>query len=269
MMHRSRQRGFTVLELIIVTALLALAMAVLARSIRIGQPTARDKAVEVTALLKAARTMSIATGKMHRLMLDMEHGQMRIEMCADKTQIRFTETEEFKELAEERRERQEAGGDNAGGEQGDIVRVLPDQLQNSAEFQQVLTTMDPTQLKDVVAAVDQDHVGFDNCTAPTLPNGDADGRGNTRSFPDGIQVSEVHVQHLSDPIREGAVSVSFFPMGRSEKAIIQIEEVDDRDEVYSVLVHGLTGRVELRRGKLADPDEHMRRDGAGDRTEDR
>ena len=268
MVRQRRQRGFTVLELIIVVALLAITMGVLASTIRIGRPSARDKAVEMVALLKAARSMSIATGKMHRLVLDLEQGVMRIEICAEKTQIRRTQTDEFKEQAAKRRdklaERAESG---SSGDDGDIVRMLPDQLQNSPEFKQLMTTMDPSDIKDVAAAVEGDGEGLDNCSAPTLPNGDADGRGNERKFPDGIKVREVQVQHLSDPLREGQVSISFFPLGRSEKALVEIED-ESEDEIYTVLVHSLSGRVELRKGRLRNPDDHMRRDGAGDKIED-
>ena len=46
-------------------------------------------------------------------------------------------------------------------------------------------------------------------------------------------------------------------------------ELADGSDVFTVLVHGLTGRVELRDGEMRDPDEHMLRDAEGDKEEER
>jgi hypothetical protein len=43
----------------------------------------------------------------------------------------------------------------------------------------------------------------------------------------------------------------------------------DGSETYTILVHGLTGRVELRDGTLRDPDDHMLRNVLGDKDAER
>ena len=45
-----------------------------------------------------------------------------------------------------------------------------------------------------------------------------------------------------------------WPLGTSEKAVI---ELTDGSEVFSVLIYGLTGRVELHDGALKDINDHM------------
>jgi hypothetical protein len=55
--------------------------------------------------------------------------------------------------------------------------------------------------------------------------------------------------------------VYFFPLGSSEKAVI---ELTDGDETFSVLVYGLSGRVELRDGVLRDVNDHMMKNIMGD-----
>ena len=51
-------------------------------------------------------------------------------------------------------------------------------------------------------------------------------------------------------------------MGSSEKSVI---EMTDGSETFTILVFGLTGRVELRDGTLKSVDDHMLRNAMGDR----
>jgi len=46
-------------------------------------------------------------------------------------------------------------------------------------------------------------------------------------------------------------------------------EITDGSETFTVLVHGLTGRVELRDGVLKSVDDHMLRNVMGDRDAER
>ncbi|HSN28243.1 MAG TPA: hypothetical protein VLT45_18285, partial [Kofleriaceae bacterium] len=70
------------------------------------------------------------------------------------------------------------------------------------------------------------------------------------------------VQHRDESVTKGQIAIYFFPLGSSEKAVI---EVTDGDEIFSVLVYGLTGRVELRDGVLRDVNDHMMKNIMGDR----
>ena len=103
---------------------------------------------------------------------------------------------------------------------------------------------------------------------PTLPNGDADGRGNERQMntDDDIKIRRVIVQHLEDPVLDGVVMVHFFPLGNAEKSMVVVG--DDDGNYYTLLVHPFTGRVEMRKGEV-DADDYMRRDAAGNRVEER
>ena len=49
---------------------------------------------------------------------------------------------------------------------------------------------------------------------------------------------------------------------RSEKSVV---ELTDGSEVFSVLVFGLTGRVELHDGALHDVNDHMLKNAMGER----
>jgi hypothetical protein len=78
----------------------------------------------------------------------------------------------------------------------------------------------------------------------------------------GIKFKELWVQHRDESATKGEIAVYFFPTGGSEKAVI---EITDGDETFSVLVYGLTGRVELKDGVLKDVNDHMMRNAMGDK----
>ena len=65
---------------------------------------------------------------------------------------------------------------------------------------------------------------------------------------------------------KGQVAIYFFPTGSAEKAVV---EITDGSETFTVLVHGLTGRVELKDGALRDVDDHMLRNAMGDKDAER
>ena len=65
---------------------------------------------------------------------------------------------------------------------------------------------------------------------------------------------------------KGQIAIYFFPAGSSEKAVI---EVTDDSETFSILVHGLSGRIELRDGTLRDVNDHMLRNVLGDKDKER
>jgi hypothetical protein len=94
--------------------------------------------------------------------------------------------------------------------------------------------------------------------------GDAVGKGWMRELTTskGIKFKQVYVQHRDDAAKAGQVAIYFFPQGSSEKAVI---EVTDGSDVFSVLVYGLTGRVELVDGELKDINDHMLKNVMGDR----
>jgi len=67
-------------------------------------------------------------------------------------------------------------------------------------------------------------------------------------------------------VTKGQVAIYFFPTGSAEKAVV---EMTDGSETFSVLVSGLTGRIELKDGTLRDVNEHMMRNALGDKDKPR
>ena len=60
--------------------------------------------------------------------------------------------------------------------------------------------------------------------------------------------------------RKGRAYLYFFPDGHTERAIVRL---NDGDDFYSLVVHPLTGRVEVMTGKVDIPRDFGERDDEG------
>ena len=251
----------TVLELMIVMAIIGAMAYIGYSSFRWLSGAALDEdAADLAAVLRRAQLLSVEGGVPTRVVLDFDKHAYWVEACTgDPTLTRSKEEEKVDpesaaEALEEVRQR--------------LATLPAGQLQAAS----------PEEEAKMAAALAGKKVGGRVCEllgtgaaaealGPVL-SGDATGRELRRALQSGrgIKLREVWVQHLEQSVSGGQVSISFFPLGWAEKAIIQL---GTEDEVHTVLVHGLTGRVEIRPGALRDPDDHMLRDAKGERARER
>ncbi|HEY5947248.1 MAG TPA: hypothetical protein VIV40_17210 [Kofleriaceae bacterium] len=112
------------------------------------------------------------------------------------------------------------------------------------------------------------HIADRMCAPVDDPSSDAEGKGWVRTLRanKGIKFKEIWVQHRDESVSKGQVAIYFFPTGSAEKAVV---EITDGSETFTVLVSGLTGRIELRDGTLQDVNEHMMRNALGDKDKPR
>ncbi len=246
---RDPRRGITVIELLITLAVVGLLMVVGYMGVRhVRQSDLREDTVRVASSLRASYNMATMSGNLHRLVIDLDKQTYRIEACKGEIKLRRTQQEVQPE------------------DEAELAKL--EIAQSSSIPKEMLSATSPEQATKVAAALSGTRIGTAACKPPVLPNGDADGRGDARklSISRAIRFKRVFVQHLEEPATKGIVKINFFPLGYAEKAVIEV--ADDDDHVYALLVHGMTGRVEFRTGELRDPDEHMMRNGIGDRVED-
>ena len=75
------------------------------------------------------------------------------------------------------------------------------------------------------------------------------------------QIKVVSVQTADDPkpITKGEASIYFFPQGHTQRTHIQVEDIEHPDNAFTIVVHPLTGRVEIKEGKvdLGIPDDPL------------
>jgi len=243
----------TVLELMIVLAIIGAAMMLVRSGFRmITRADLVENATELQAVLRRASTLAIEHGELHRVVIDMDKQLYSVEVCQGAIAIQRNEAVR---VDEEKKKQALDKGKNA-------FSNMP---------QDALQVGDPEEAAKRATAVAGQHIADRTCvTASDTVTGaaESDAKGKAKGWvralraDKGIKFKEIWVQHRDESVTKGQVAIYFFPLGSSEKSIV---EVTDGDEIFSVLVYGLSGRVELRDGVLRDVNDHMMKNIMGDR----
>jgi type II secretory pathway pseudopilin PulG len=261
----------TLLELLIVMGVIGMAMFLGFYVVNsVTKSALRNDTVEVAAALKSAHNLAAQSGMHHRVVFDLDKQTYRIEVCPDPIQIRRGDEEEVIDKEELERLKEQPNPLKAASNLG--LGAGASGLGSATE--EVSEAESPEAALKAAAALKGMRVGASRCgiqpasggdelnlkdpQQPNIHQLDASGKG--------IKLRRVYVQHLREEVSSGEVSINFFPLGHAEKALLELG--DDEGSQYTVLVHGLTGRVELRDGPV-DPDKHMRRNAAGDDEDDK
>jgi general secretion pathway protein H len=241
----TKQRGMTLLEILVVLAILGLVTAILVWGLgRAGKLELRADAGKLAAALRQGFDRAAATGAHHRVVLDLDRETFLLERCEGKVRLRRT-TDEAKAAEQEevaaqivklKAELEAAasaplGGAGPGGVPGTAVDTPPPEATEA--------------------------VGQAGC-APV-----AGKQGKPQALHKGHQIDlkRVFVSHLEKPAEEGKVTVNFFPLGRAEKAVL---EVAQGAELFSLVVQPLTGRVQILVGEWKHPEEFVEEDATGE-----
>ena len=241
------RRGMTVLELMIVLAIIGAGSVLVRSGFRaITKADLVENADELSAVMRRASQLAIEHGEMHRVVLDLDKGVYIVEVCQGATAIQ--RNEKLRVDQEEKKRALERGKNRLTGMPADTLSVG-----------------DPEEAMRRETAISGHHIADRTCVpANDSISGDATGKGWIRALKanKGIKFKEVWVQHKDDSTTKGQIAIYFFPTGSSEKAVI---ELTDGSEVFTVLVYGLTGRVELKDGVPKDVNDHMLRNVMGDK----
>ena len=185
-----------------------------------------EDSTELTAVLRRASQLAIEHGELHRVVLDLEKQVYWSRSARARSRSRATS-------CSSRRRRGQERALERGQEQ---LRALPSGCaggRRSRRRRPSAPSRSPATTSPTGRAAGDDSV-----------TGDAKGRAGSRKLrkDKGIKFKEVWVEHRDDSASKGQVAIYFFPLGSSEKSVI---ELTDGSEVFTVLVYGLTGRVEL------------------------
>lgn len=260
----------TMLELLVVLGVVGMAMFLGFYVVSaVTKSALRTDTVEVAAALKSAHNLAAQSGMHHRVVFDLDQQTYRIEICPDPIQLKRGDEEEvidkeaLQKLAEQPNPLQAASSLGVGPGMGGLGSATGDVTQAES----------PEAALKAAAALEGMRVGASRCGIAPASGGDELNLDDPQQpnvhklggSSKGIKLRRVYVQHLREDVSTGEVSVNFFPLGHGEKALLELG--DDEGSQYTVLVHGLTGRVEVRDGPV-DPDQHMRRNAAGDEVDD-
>lgn len=247
--------GLTVLELMIVIAVIGAGAYLLRAGLRaVTKADLVEDATEFAAILKRTSQLAIELGELHRVVIDLDardpNADKRIDYVVERC-------EGSAAIARNEQLRPDEEGVKRAVDRGSqkLTQLPPD----------ALAVGDPDEAMKRTLAIAGHHVADRRCS-PAVDGftGDATGKtwGRALRVNRGIRFKQVWVQHRDDRVTKDQVAIYFFPTGAATKSVI---EMTDGDETYTVLVHGLTGRIELRDGALRDPEDHMLRNVMGDK----
>jgi hypothetical protein len=274
--------GMTILEVMLVVGLMGALSVLGTYTVRaVTKSMLRADTMKVASALNAARNLAAQSGMHHRVVFNLDQHTYQIEACPDPVHLRRGIDEEERPDQEALARLAEKPNPLSGppgmagtsmGLAGPGMAGMAGMPGLGAALGEVAQAESPEEALKAAAAIEGVRVGTARCGVAAASGGDVGnaqdpGAPNVHKLAgdDGIVIRRIHVKHLREPVSRGEVSIHFFPLGQAEKAVLEL--VDRDGDQFTVLLHGLTGRVEVRDGEI-DADKHMRRDAKGDEVDE-
>lgn len=214
------RRGMTLVEVLIVLALIALVMsAVIIGSGQLASSRLRHSSTMITGAIRVAYARATATSKTVRLVMDFEENQIWLE---EGDQPHLVQSKDVTGTGGA--EAATAAEKEAIEESGRIVKG---------------PTAPRTRFKEI------DPMGL----ASSVP-----GKGK-KPLERGIKFRQVQAAHDDEPRKEGRAYLYFWPGGQTERAAIQLKmgDSDDESNAVTLIVAPLTGKVTIKDGAVEIP----------------
>jgi general secretion pathway protein H len=213
----------TLIELMIVMVLIALVVSSAVVGFRsLAKSDLRLSASKMAGAVRYLFDRASTTGKVHRLVLDMDKGRYWAEVSDDRfimaggretEESRRREAEKLaKEIEDAKRREDEKTGLDAMQARYKPEDFRPKRAQFGAFKEMVVK---PVDLK-------------------------------------GALIADVFTPRLADPLAVGRGYIYFFPLGMTEAAIVHLTDAK-RSTFYSLVVHPLTGRVQIKNSWVEPP----------------
>jgi general secretion pathway protein H len=237
--RRPRERGFTLIEIIIVLAIVGLIMSLGVSGLRsIARSDLRADATHLSGAMRFLFDRASTTGKTHRLVLDLEGGRYWAEVSDDKFFVpRDAESPE----AARRREDSEAQEDverRAAEEKSAKSAALGSGSSSSLPTD---SSYDPAKLD--VGEFKPKRARFAAFKEMALKPVTLNKR---------VVLRSVYTPRGTEPVTTGRAYIYFFPLGQTEPAIVTLSDPAG-EAVYSLVAHPITGRVRIYNQEVKPP----------------
>jgi general secretion pathway protein H len=215
-----KNRGFTLIEILIVLAIIAGVLAFAAVTTGGGGSQVRKASFEIVKAIRATYDTTLIKHEYRRLVFDLAAQKVSVDYSENPFFVRLETGEE--ELSKD--ETEEENEDT--GEEGLDLNLW----QEDDEEMQQATIEAPVKAE----------------FAPT----DDDGL-EPFEMPKGARIMDVFVEHQLSKLEEGIAYLYFFPKGYTERAIIHLGN-DDGEKNMTLVVNPLSGAVTVLEGYLEE-----------------
>jgi general secretion pathway protein H len=210
--------GMTLIEIMIVLAIVGLLMGGAIAGFRsLVKSELRGSAGRLAAAIRYTYDRSITTGAYYRMHFDLDQQTYKVERSENRVLLSREKEkvgkggkglDQDQEAAEREKERNQRFGSSQG--QGLPPELLPPPSPMRPKFEQFKdTTLPQVHLKKV-------------------------------------RVLDIYTPRQSEPYVAGHAYLHFFPDGHTERAVIHLGTDRNDSDQYSLIVHALTGRVEIK-----------------------
>jgi general secretion pathway protein H len=231
-MSRAR-RGFSLVEIMVVIAIVGLMMGVSVYGLRaVAKSDLRSSSAKMAGAIRYCFDRAVTTGSYFRLVVDLDGNKYWAERSDDRTYLA-------------------AGKENSPGK-GEAFDVVAEEKKRDE---------DDAKLQELATSVGGQMITLD---PPPKPK-----RAKFQTFKDTtlpqvklakVRLFDVFTPRQREPYLKGRAYLYFFPDGHTERAIVRLH---DGDDFYSLVIHPLTGRVEVISGKVDIPRDFGERDDEG------